>query len=138
MSESIKCRVCCGTETERLAVVQSKPDGETDFGVDNYSREIHRCCSCGGYINHHELITEDIYTGDYNKSIIETLEKRFARVTALPRKQSDNQLRVDRLIDFMSAQGLDLLDTRVLDVGSGTGGCFSVRSYSARRRLLVG
>lgn len=119
------CYLCGENNFTVLKKVDQKPAGETDYGiaVQDYYREICECNQCGVYFNRHDnLIPEDFYEGKYNSSIAQgTIERRYNKIINLPFHQSDNKNRTLRIVDYLYAQDLEPIKTKVLDVGSGTG-----------------
>lgn len=127
MNNARRCNLCKEDNSELVSVVQERPSAETDFLPTGtaYYREIRKCNMCGAYFNFHEidLFDKSFYEGNYNSSIGSgVLEERFKKIISLPQSNSDNKLRVQRIIQFLEEYSNDSVDElRVLDVGSGTG-----------------
>jgi len=128
MSEQVVCNLCGSIDkSERISDVSSKPELETDYGIDpeKYFRIIYQCLECSAYFNHYSpiLLPESFYSGFYNSSIDSgKLIERFNRITSLSFEESDNKQRVKRIVDFLNTLEdfkLDAID--LLDVGTGTG-----------------
>jgi len=121
------CPLCKSEVNSLVSTLQAKPEGENTYLPEGtaYYREIRLCAHCGVYFNAHnyDLFTEAFYAGDYNSAIEEgKLQGRFERVINLPEGQSDNRLRVQRIIQYCElALPTALNSVRGLDVGSGTG-----------------
>lgn len=119
----VRCYLCGSDDLLELVRIDQKPEYETDYHIDpsDYMRIIYQCKSCAAYINHHHLLDEDFYSGEYNQYIaLGTIEKRFEKIIALPAISSDNKQRVDRIISFLSRSASFRQVPRVLDIGSGT------------------
>lgn len=117
-----ECLLCGAADAELLATLDRPPAGEKDYGVppERYRRSIHRCRSCGVYLNVHDFLSGDYYAGSYNESIYAgRLLEAFRRIRALPPGQSDNKQRVRRIAEFLARGGRPAAEVRVLDVGSG-------------------
>ncbi|MFP4292262.1 MAG: class I SAM-dependent methyltransferase [Cyclobacteriaceae bacterium] len=126
-TEKFRCYLCGSTDQQVIAVVNQRPDGETDYAIppENYHRVISQCMHCSVYNNQHQLLDEEMYHGDYNASIRQTtslgsIQQRYEKVMNLPEGKSDNRQRVSRIAEYFSQTGRSLLDADVLDVGSGT------------------
>jgi len=117
------CFICGSTELLDLLTIDRKPDYETDYHIspDQYHRKIYQCTSCHAYINFHNLLDEDFYSGEYNRAIVSgTIEKRFYKIISLPESSSDNKQRVKRVVSFMDQIMPPTKRLWVLDIGSGT------------------
>lgn len=85
-----------------------------------YRRYLRQCEICGHFISEHKMDTVSLYDGDYVSSnygelgILDT----FNRIISLPAERSDNNKRVNRVIDFAD-KFLSSDSRKVLDVGSG-------------------
>lgn len=118
------CYLCGSDQHREILRLNHKPKGETDYGIpsNRYSRVITQCLICQVYTNQHDLLSSEMYQGDYNTSIsLGTIRGRYDKVMSLPPEQSDNRQRVLRIANFLQAKHIDLTDCDVLDVGSGTG-----------------
>jgi len=117
------CYLCKNKVLQKVITISEKPIVEVDYGIsnDNYYREIYQCNNCGTYNNIHNLIDENFYKGDYNKSITkEKFENRFNKIINLPESKSDNKKRVLRVINFLNTNIYSKNKLNILDVGSGT------------------
>lgn len=118
------CFLCGGTQYDILQEVDTKPIGETDYGIspDKYYRQICQCNHCRVYFNRREdLLPDDFYAGQYNAAIqAGSIAKRFARIIQFPFAKSDNKHRVLRIVNFLYRNDHAPLEMDVLDVGSGT------------------
>jgi 2-polyprenyl-3-methyl-5-hydroxy-6-metoxy-1,4-benzoquinol methylase len=118
---SFPCWVCGSDDSELVLVVDAKPTREIDHGIVDYYREIRRCRRCDVHLNAHDLLPDEMYAGDYNASIDSSgLQRRYDRVRSLPRGESDNVGRVDRIVAFVEDRGRPIGGASVLDIGSGT------------------
>jgi len=124
MTMEVKCKLCMSANTNLIEVINSKPDVEVDYGIPPalYQRSIYKCSNCGVYFNDHNLINfNKFYQGKYNNSISkESLLKRFNKIIDIPKNKSDNHSRVQRVTEFLRSKHQDILELKVLDVGSGT------------------
>lgn len=120
-----KCPLCNQSELITVQSFDNPPKGETAFksiNNEHYKRDILQCLCCGHFLASHEIDLSKIYNEDYlssNYRNIEGILSTYERIMHLPHKESDNSLRVERLLDFAqkhfrSNQCLDLLD-----IGSG-------------------
>lgn len=117
------CYLCESTKLNLVKIIKKKPLVEVDYNIPekDYYREIYRCEECGVFNNLHNLIGDNFYKGFYNNSITKnTLKQRFERIINLPKGQSDNKNRVERVLDFLQKKRGDLKGKSVLDIGSGT------------------
>lgn len=117
-----RCVLCGGESGELVAEVKSRPEGETDFGIEpeRYHRRIFRCDGCGLFVNRHRLLDDDFYDEEYHEATYgDELLDRFTRIMSLPDGDSDNKLRVERVTSFLEERGHEPEQTAVLDVGSG-------------------
>ena len=116
------CPLCGADESELIQRICTKPDRENDFGIpaDEYQRDLRRCDSCSVYFNAHDMLSGNLYAGDYNAAVYQDrLKSQYDRVMALPHDRSDNRGRVERVIGFCNEHGLNPEGSAVLDVGSG-------------------
>jgi len=117
------CYLCGSSQLKLIQVILKKPDVEVDYQIpkETYHREIFQCEDCGVFNNLHDLIGDDFYEGFYNNSITsKPFQRRFERIINLPKGQSDNKNRVDRVIEFLSNKVGEVQGKKVLDIGSGT------------------
>ena len=118
------CLFCGSAGFEVRATFDRRPDGETDWGLDQYSREVHECRGCGHFYAQHGYDLDQLYQGDYldrKYQDLDGLKARAARILSLPPEESDNAGRVRRVVEFAAGRGTCADDARVeiLDVGSG-------------------
>ncbi len=121
-TQCVTCRLCGAAGGTLRFELHEKPPGETEFGIDarRYFRRIYECDRCGVYFNIHELLRNGFYSGSYNEAVYRrNLADKFREIMGLPPERSDNKQRVGRILRFCGQKGLDFLETRVLDVGSG-------------------
>ncbi len=117
------CYLCGSSQLKLIKVITKKPDVEVDYQIpkEKYHREIFRCEDCGAFNNFHNLIEDDFYKGFYNNAITsKSFQKRFERIINLPKGQSDNKNRVERVENFLSERVADIKEKKALDIGSGT------------------
>lgn len=117
----LKCILCHKKELNIIKIINKKPDVEVDYKIpeSKYLRFIYHCSNCSVYYNYHNLLNDDIYTGQYNKSIEEgIINKRFQKIIKLNNKKSDNINRVHRINDFCNY--ISPSKRRIFDIGSGT------------------
>ncbi|OJX68195.1 class I SAM-dependent methyltransferase [Magnetospirillum sp. 64-120] len=111
------CPLCLSASQELIAVYDHLGPGEKDLKVGSYYRELWRCPVCGHLRNLHDHDLDSLYQGGYNAAAFtDGLKRQFERVMSLPREQSDNWKRVDRILDYLGAPG----DRTALDIGSGS------------------
>ena len=114
------CRFCGTGKHAHLARFDAPPKGETDFGIEDYRRDLWQCGGCGHVVNRHGYQLHAIYSGEYVDSTYgDRLAAAFRRVMTLRPEVSDNRQRVRRIVDFATAWALS--GCRALDVGSGLG-----------------
>jgi 2-polyprenyl-3-methyl-5-hydroxy-6-metoxy-1,4-benzoquinol methylase len=125
------CPCCGGKDFVVEFTYERLIPGETPFPFTHrpdYWREIHRCRTCGHFLEWHAFDTDDLYAGDYVSTTYgdeEGLRRAFERVLALPEERSDNAGRVARINRFAAEYfPRERRSNRVpaltlLDVGSG-------------------
>lgn len=114
------CRFCGADAQTHIAGFDARPEGETDFGITPYRRDLWQCGACGHVVNQHGYQSHEIYSGDYVDSTYgDRMEATFRRIMSFPPEQSDNRQRVLRIDAFAQSSGL--IGRRALDVGSGLG-----------------
>ena len=117
------CYICGSARQEHILDIRRKPDCEVDYGIpeEKYFREVFRCIKCGVYNNFHNLIDEkNFYSGHYNLSISNDLQKRFEKIISIADEKSDNKQRVKRIMQFINSDKTSGRPKKILDVGSGT------------------
>jgi SAM-dependent methyltransferase len=114
-----QCRLCGSDCRTLITVFDQRPEGETDFGIADYHRELWRCDICGHFENRHTFDFSSLYSGAYSKATYgERLRTNFEMIMALPPERSDNRQRAAYIDEFWNALGRG--DRRELvDVGSG-------------------
>lgn len=120
-SEKIRCPFCGVSKTLLTADVRQRPAGETDFQIPcpDYHRQVLCCEGCGVFFNRHAMLIDDFYAENYSSATYgDKLDMQFQRIMDLPQGSSDNADRVDSVLRFLGAYGLNG-GVRVLDVGSG-------------------
>lgn len=126
-TDQFRCYLCGSADQQLIAEVRQKPEGETDYAIppEDYYRVITQCSACSVYNNQHNLLDEQMYSGDYNASISQTtdlgsIQQRYDKVMSLPAGKSDNRQRVRRIEEYFARTDRKFKDAEVLDVGSGT------------------
>jgi len=117
-----RCYLCGATDSTVIAELQSRPEGETDFGIpcDAYARTIRKCGECGVYFSVHGYDVESWYEAKYHEATYrESMAERYEAIRSLPFDRSDNKHRVRRILESCCERGWVPSDTDVLDVGSG-------------------
>ena len=120
---SIGCR-CSVENRSQLYAYTSPPEGETRFLIPGsiYNRCYDQCQLCGHIFGRHSIDLSDLYSADYVNSTYgskDGMSLRFDKIMSLPKSQSDNQNRVDRILSFCSRH--HSIGKRLLDVGAGLG-----------------
>jgi 2-polyprenyl-3-methyl-5-hydroxy-6-metoxy-1,4-benzoquinol methylase len=114
------CRFCGAGNHIHVAHFDARPEGETDFSIEDYARDLWQCQACGHVVNLHDHQSHEIYSGDYVDSTYGgRMEATFRRIMAFSPEKSDNRQRVQRIVRF--AESFDLPGRSALDVGSGLG-----------------
>lgn len=123
----------CGNNHFDLKLEITKPDRfEIALGISelNYSRKWNECSKCGLFQNENSVVNQNLlnsighryYEIDFGK---ENLGSRFIKLKNLPKENSDNYFRVNRVKDFYNefvpGSVLDSEFKNILDVGSGLG-----------------
>jgi 2-polyprenyl-3-methyl-5-hydroxy-6-metoxy-1,4-benzoquinol methylase len=111
------CPLCGSDDLPVVAEYDTRPSGETDFGLNPYRRAYRRCTRCGHVTADFEMELDALYTGDYVDATYgsDRLRASFDRIMALPPEESDNAGRVARIERRVGPAAA----RRVLDVGSG-------------------
>ena len=100
---STECLLCGSEDFQMIGEISSKPAGETDFKIpkNNYFRRILQCNNCQIYNSVHEMLSDNFYNNNYNQSTYNhNFLKTFKHISGLPPDQSDNKLRVKRVLNF--------------------------------------
>lgn len=118
--------VCGAGHFHKVHTFESPPPREVGFAfskTSQYCRELYRCRICGHFISVHEMEADNLYSGDYvssNYKDEEGLKKTYDRIVGLPPSKSDNQGRVNRVLEYSAYNYPDSLSSRsILDIGSG-------------------
>jgi len=119
-----RCSTCafCEGDLALVANYKTPPKGETNFGLEPYSRDLMICSLCGHITNKHSYeFSSNFYNSAYRKSTYGSeTEANFKRIMRLPVSQSDNRHRVKYIKKFTSNLGWNM-PSKCLDVGSGLG-----------------
>ena len=120
---SIGCGCSAGNRSE-LYAYSSPPEGETKFLIPDkcYRRYYDQCQVCGHIFGRHSIDLSELYSAEYVNSTYgnkEGMALRFDKIMSLPKSQSDNQHRVDRILGFFSRH--DVNGRLLLDIGAGLG-----------------
>ena len=118
-----KCPICGFDNFTQKFTYNKKPRGETKFEINykNYFRYYLSCNSCGHWFSKNNLIPKNIYSSNYNKyTYSKNIKKNFLKIIKLPKKKSDNYLRLKRIKDFINKYKKKK-KIELLDVGSGLG-----------------
>lgn len=104
--------------------LEKPPEGETEFvGVALYPRSIYNCGKCELYWSDKQ-IPLSFYKNKYvSVTYGQGLRDKFDWVLDLPRHESDNEQRIDWILDKLEllAPKLKLSSSAGLDIGSGLG-----------------
>jgi SAM-dependent methyltransferase len=97
------------------------PEGETDFGIDPYRRDLLISPSTGHIRNNHHFDLTGLYGGDYwDRSYGGgRMAQTYDKIMGLPPEKSDNRQRVAYVQAVWAAYDDRELERTVLDVGSG-------------------
>ena len=114
---------CEGAHCAKKIEYTGRPEGETDFGLDEgYHRIYMGCTLCGHFYSSHSYDLEAIYTGRYSECTYGDRRKEtFVRIMNLPEEKSDNQGRCQNIQEFCLGYWNGRADKKLLDVGSGLG-----------------
>ncbi len=117
----IHCPVTGAMDWELVKSYSAPPDGETDFGITPYRRDLLHSPSTGHILNHHHFNLSGLYSGDYWDRTYGggRMAQTYDKIMALPPEQSDNRQRVAYVQSVWSTYGSSGGDRTVLDVGSG-------------------
>lgn len=120
---TIECP-CDGSMRVRKYTYDEPPAGETPFKWSGqvYRRSFDRCSACGHWFGRHNLDLGELYDGEYvDTTYGDRIGDTFDRIVDLPRSQSDNAARRDRVTAFAEKALLTYERPSLLDVGSGLG-----------------
>lgn len=120
-----ECPFCLNKELVIAKTFRERPEGETEFSSiqkQKYFRKILKCTSCGHFLASHKIDLRNLYQEDYassNYGNTSGILKTYQRIMGLPRNDSDNSMRVERLVDFAENHFLNSQSLKILDIGSG-------------------
>lgn len=120
---TIQCP-CDETMLVRKFTFDAPPEGETAFNWTGqvYCRSYDRCEACGHWFGKHTLDLSQFYEGEYVEATYgHRMGVTFDRIVNLPRDQSDNTARRERLVTFAEKALSASARPCLLDVGSGLG-----------------
>lgn len=113
------CSFCRSADWQFNAAFDARPDGETDFAIEDYYRELWTCGGCGHVVNHHRMDLSRIYDQDYwDNTYGDSIMATYEKIMGLPPEKSDNRQRVKALNAYWDQVGSDLPKT-LLDIGAG-------------------
>lgn len=123
LNPSIGC-ICSVENRSELYSYSNPPEGETNFLIPDgsYTRFYDQCKLCGHIFGRHSIDLSSLYSAQYVNSTYggeDGMSLRFDKIMSLPKSQSDNQNRVDRVLEFCSRYNSN--GKRLLDVGAGLG-----------------
>lgn len=98
------------------------PEGETQFDWkgQTYRRGYRQCRNCGHWAAEMQMDLADFYCGGYvDGTYGERMKETFLKILALPAGRSDNQARVQRVLEFAKKRLETNKTPKLLDVGSG-------------------
>ena len=109
----------CGADRRSLiAEFHERPEGETDFGLKPYHRELWRCEDCGHFENEHPFDFSALYEGGYSRATYgERLRANFEKIMALPPERSDNRQRAIYVDEYWASR--HSARRELVDIGSG-------------------
>lgn len=112
----------CGMNSFKLIYCYtSRPVGEMHYNLNNkvYQRHLYECQYCRHLLLTHQYNLEDIYFGHYAQATYQhKLADTFHKISKLPPEKSDNNGRVDNIINVCNKHFGDK-QLSVLDVGAG-------------------
>lgn len=119
----------CGKEMATHFTYENPPPLETPFPLAKgatYWRELHRCGTCGHYLEWFAPDQRALYSGEYVSTLYEDrdgIKRTFDKINALPPEKSDNVGRVRYVDGFFRRHWTGNLthSPRLLDVGAGLG-----------------
>lgn len=111
----------CGADDWRFRHrFDARPEGETDFGLAPYRRELWQCGGCGHVENRHAMALGDLYGAAYwDATYAGRIQDTFRKIMALPPGRSDNRGRVARVLAWWAARVAADAPRTLLDIGSG-------------------
>ena len=119
------CKFCGEKNFKQSFLYLKKPLKETDFGISkkNYKRSYASCKKCNHFYSISNIRLEDFYSKDYNSHTYgKRLFSTFKKIVNLPKRKSDNQLRISRVKNYLnSIRKKKMKKIKFIDIGSGTG-----------------
>jgi 2-polyprenyl-3-methyl-5-hydroxy-6-metoxy-1,4-benzoquinol methylase len=118
----LRCYLCDAYNCKLVSTITEKPQREVELGIraEDYLRKIYSCNECGIFFNLFSYDLDELYKGTYNKVVYRNrILDSYLEIREIPKEQSINKQRVERVIRFAREQGLKFSETNVLDVGSG-------------------
>ncbi len=123
------CPMCGSADLVVHFTYSEPPPLETRFPLTqgtSYWRELHRCGSCGHYLEWFAPDQCALYSGEYVSTLYhdrDGIKRAFDKINALPAEKSDNIGRVRYVDGFFRGQwkGGNARAPRLLDVGAGLG-----------------
>lgn len=123
-----ECEICDGQDSREILLIKAPDSFEQSAGLTSlgYKRYWLECLQCGAATN---ILPEDsalrlaslrsaYYKVDFANSDI---AEKYQLIRSLPYEQSDNAMRVARIIDFQSRWSGALAKPAVMDIGAGIG-----------------
>jgi len=116
-AEPFDCPITGASDWALIKTYEAPPDGETDFGISPYRRDLLSSPSTGHVVNRHHFDLSGLYAGDYWESTYGggRMARVFDKIMALPSDKSDNRGRVS----FVDGYCVGRQGKTLLDVGSG-------------------
>lgn len=114
------CPYCGNDEWAVVASYRTPPQGEVDYGISGYRRDLLRCARCGHFENRYGFDLGFLYSSHYWDSTYgDRVLQTFEKIMALPSGRSDNRARVE-FVDTSARRYLpDGAELSLLDIGSG-------------------
>lgn len=116
-SETSRRCICGSYVFDKKHTYNHRPEGETDFNIKNYYRELWQCNKCNHFILIHNYDMESLYESDYvSQTYKRDIKVIFDKIINLPAEKSDNYHRVKNIKNYLLSEDKP---KSVLDVGSG-------------------
>lgn len=113
-----KCLICEKSDFTLKFKYSKKPPIETNFNIKDYGRSYFSCKFCSHWTSN-LILSQDFYYNHYVENTYKNKYfEKFKKIINL--KKSDNNLRVERISNFLSEKKINL-KKNILDVGSGLG-----------------
>jgi len=114
------CGLCGAADWRFRHRFDRRPEGETDFGLAPYRRELWQCGGCGHVENRHAMALDGLYGAAYwDATYAGRIRETFAKIMALPPGRSDNRGRVARILEVWDTRVPATVPRALLDIGSG-------------------